>query len=108
MRKVTNKVVDTFLAGRNGKFGNSESRDGKLLLHGNTIAEVMPDGSIMATLAGWPTVTTRERLNGLCQAIGLSEQFRQSRFVQFYGSRPVGPMDTIVLVRPDGKAVTGG
>lgn len=46
----------------------------RLFLHGNVIAEVsrypgsLAIQEVRMTLAGWPTVTTRERLNGLLQA----------------------------------------
>lgn len=101
MRKVTEKVVEAFLSGKGRTVGNT-STDGRiLLLHGNRIAERMPDGSIVATLAGWPTVTTRERLNGLCVLLGLGGMFGQSKYVQYFGNKPIGSNDTIVLVGPN-------
>jgi hypothetical protein len=108
MRKVTSRVVNSFLAGGTVSVGNSQSTGDKLLLHGNMIAERMPDGSIMATLAGWPTVTTRERLNGLCESLGLGRPFTQKRHCQFFGWKPISSTETIVLVRPNGQPVTEG
>lgn len=32
-------------------------------LHGHDIVQLFPDGDTAWTLAGWPTVTTRERVN---------------------------------------------
>lgn len=32
-------------------------------LHGNPIVRMFPDGDTAWTLAGWPTVTTRDRVN---------------------------------------------
>jgi hypothetical protein len=108
MRKTTEVVVGAFLAGKARKMGNT-STDGTILrLHGNRIAERMPDGSIVATLAGWGTVTTRERLNGLCRLLDLPCMFGQEQFCQFYGTRPIGVCEEVVLVRPEGKPVTVG
>lgn len=106
MRKVTKDTASAFLAGTNRTSGNTTTDGTVLLLHGNRIAERMPDGSIMATLAGWPTVTTRERLNGLCELMGLGRLFWQHKYCQFYGNRPIGVNETIVLFRPNGKPVT--
>ena len=108
MRKVTEITIKAFLAGKTRKVGNT-STDGTILrLHGNRIAEKMPDGSIVANMAGWGTVTTRERLNGLCRLLGLGCMFGQDKFVQYYGSRPVRTTEEIVLIRPGSLAVTIG
>jgi len=48
-------------------------------LHGNKIAEWRENGLHMS-LAGWNTVTTRERLNGIAQTIGLKVSFTQNAF----------------------------
>lgn len=106
MRIVTRKVVESFIAGSRRTVGNTRTDGTILTLHGNRIAERMPDGSIVATLAGWPTVTTRERLNGLTELLGLGRYFGQSKHVQFYGSRPIESNEDIVLIRPYGKLVT--
>jgi len=106
MRKVTEVTVKAFLAGQSRTMQNTTTDGTRLLLHGNLIAEKMPDGSIMATLAGWGSPTTRERLNGLCQELGMGRMFHQSKHVQFYGNRAISVNETIVLVRPDGKPVT--
>jgi hypothetical protein len=108
MRKVTNDTVIAFLDGRSRTVGNTTTDGTVLLLHGNRIAERMPDGSIVASMAGWGSVTTRERLNGLCELLGLGRPFHQNRFVQYYGSRPVGVSESVVLIRPENKPVTVG
>ena len=106
MRKVTKETVEAFLAGYSRTVGNTTTDGKTLFLHGNKIAEKMPDGSIHATLAGWGSPTTRERLNGLCELLGLGRPFSQKRYGQYYGQRSVGVNETIVLVRPEGKPVT--
>lgn len=66
-RKVTKAVCGAFLAGKSLTMGNSHTDGKALYLFGNKIAE-WQDGTVWITDAGWNTVTTRERLNGLgCQ-----------------------------------------
>ena len=67
MRKVTSQVVTAFLAGRPKKVGNTYTNGFGLSLHGNRIAEFSDaePNKIRFTLAGWPTPTTRERLNAI-------------------------------------------
>lgn len=95
MRKITDKAIKAFLNENNFKQGNTEVKVSyidnnidsnvpykpitvitDLLLHGNIIATAkkkfigtVPHGkyetTITITSAGWKTVTTKERLNGL-------------------------------------------
>lgn len=64
MRQVTKDVVDAFMARVASSKGNSHTDGTTLFLHGNAIARHTPQG-IEITMAGWETVTTRERLNGI-------------------------------------------
>lgn len=71
-RKITKESVDAFLAGRPFHKGNmsvdiiDREKLVVLKLHGNPIARRdLTTGKLEITNAGWPTVTTRERLNGL-------------------------------------------
>lgn len=64
MRKVTAITTTAFLRRKKAKEGNTYSDGNTLYLHGNKIAEHRVDG-IYITDAGWPTATTKERLNGL-------------------------------------------
>lgn len=64
VRKVTDAISSAFMNKTPKKMGNTET-DGKVLkLHGNEIAK-WKDDKLFITSAGWPTVTTKERLNGL-------------------------------------------
>ena len=69
MRKITRDSVNAFLNRQTFKRQNMEvtSFDDSfyLKLHGNTIAVLHGDGTLMITDAGWQTNTTKERLNGL-------------------------------------------
>jgi len=64
MKRITEQTVTAFINGKNRSISNTVSTGDALLLHGNMIAQRI-DGKVLATNAGWPTVTTRERLNGL-------------------------------------------
>ncbi len=76
MRKITSEVVGAF-NNRNRKSSGNTMTDGtSLFLHGNKIAEWRENEELWITNAGWPSVTTRERLNGLdgvrlCQRRGV-------------------------------------
>lgn len=73
MRKVSQEAVWAFYAGRGFRSGNTavevwhtESGDMvTLFLHGNAIARLggVRHDRLEVSLAGWPTATTRERLN---------------------------------------------
>lgn len=84
MRKITENAVNAFIAGKDWKQGNTQvvsistydSLGGpvtgaKLYLHGNLIAQRFDHlQGAQITTAGWPTLTTKERLNGILSAIG--------------------------------------
>lgn len=67
-RQVTKEIVRAFLDGENKKVSNSEvhadCKSVKMYLFGNLIAERVGE-RIRVTLAGYNTLTTRERLNGI-------------------------------------------
>lgn len=60
--------LDKVLANRDARTigHNTAARrdDGDIVvsLHGNDIVRLSPDGSVAATFAGWPTVTTADRI----------------------------------------------
>ena len=60
-----------------------------LFLHGNCIAKqkagshLMRSGELLITLAGWPTPTTRERLNGLLQTMDQPIRLYQHKHEQY-------------------------
>jgi hypothetical protein len=65
MRKVTKQIKEAFEAGKYKTIGNTSSDSLGVTLHGNRIISRKKDGSILWTLSGWNTPTTRERLNGI-------------------------------------------
>ena len=103
MRDVSRKVCGAFLA-RTPANGKNTRTDGKALyLHGNKIA--WWDGYMLClTMAGWPTVTTRERLNALCELYLGRRPFYQRGGEQYYARgvfmrrhEPISPSDTIAV-----------
>lgn len=73
MRLITKDMANAFYAGRKFNRDNTmvtfEKGVSKAYLHGNLIATYCrQDGMLEVTLAGWNTVTTRERVNGLLPA----------------------------------------
>lgn len=70
MRKITQNAINAFLSGKNFSGGNTcvqcSSHTVTMFLHGNDIATREIDtGKIYIQNAGWPTRTTKERLNGI-------------------------------------------
>jgi hypothetical protein len=68
-RNISEKAADAFNRFQNFKQSNtrvqSDERGARLYLHENLIAEHNDKGQIFFTLADWPTLTTRERLNAI-------------------------------------------
>jgi len=50
------------------------------------IADYWYGKGLYITLAGWPTVTTRERINGLLTELGRPEGIWQRKHEQYYGT----------------------
>ena len=73
MRKVTQDIASAFLARIPRTISNSHTDGERLFLHGNEIArhgEHNGRQGVFLTQAGWSSPTTRERLNGLLEAMG--------------------------------------
>ena len=98
MRKITRLAALAFRGGDNFKLGNtSVTHDGptsitQMRLHGNLIAERLPGRRVRVTLAGWGTPTTRERVNGVLEMMGINAYFCQRNHEQhlsLHGNEPV-------------------
>ena len=69
-RQITKEIIKAFMNDENKKLSNSQVitdyATTRLYLFGNCIAIKKKDtGKIEVSMAGYPTVTTRERLNGI-------------------------------------------
>lgn len=71
MRKVTQRITDAWRKGERLTVGNTRTDGFNIWLHGNCILRTADSGEIQISTAGWNTVTTRERLNGILYAAGL-------------------------------------
>ena len=70
MRRETQKIARAFYNGRAASAARTTTDGNTVWLHGNKIAWRTEAGDIGFTLAGWPTVTTRDRINGILKTFG--------------------------------------
>lgn len=96
MRKVSKSAAVAFMARKSFKCGNTETNGTTIYLHGNAIAWWENDQIVM-TLAGWPTNTTRERLNSLCEIAAKFRPFSQSDHVQHFNGKVIDPREHVVV-----------
>ena len=85
MRKETKEIAIAFM-GENTLHKARTMTDGICVyLHGNMIVGRSPVDSrvVYYTLAGWPTTTTRERLNGIAEILGHPVRFFQRKGLQW-------------------------
>lgn len=102
MRKITEVAALAFDKDKAFRRGSTEvivtALTTRLLLHGHTIAtRFRKSGNVLFTLAGWGTLTTRERVNGLLSVLGYPTRVIQSNrrhFLFHQGlSQPIGVAD---------------
>lgn len=92
MRQVTKQVVSAFISQGTGIFNNTtvETSDGvtEMKLFNNPIARLQ-DGILTVSFAGWPSVTTKERLNGLCEVINNERPFHTVKGQLMQDNKPL-------------------
>lgn len=96
MRKIAKDAARAIREGRNWASKNTSvhikaNGHASVRLHGNLILETCPSG-IGVCLAGWPTTTTRSRINDLLSALGVPGrvfQHREQQFARIGRSEPV-------------------
>ncbi len=96
-RKESTKIVTAFLNKKSAKGARTHSDGSGMYLHGNKIAWHGDNGEVHATLAGWNTPTTRERLNTLCNHMGCTKKFSMKKGVGHYGPNPIDSRDVVKL-----------
>lgn len=100
MRKITQQAVDAFIAGCKFSSGNTsvvvDGNQVDMLLHGNRIARSL-NGVVWVSNAGWSSNTTKERLNGILDALGVSGIY-QRNFVWYWKDGEEFPHDEFVKV----------
>jgi len=92
MRQVTKEIKQAFEQGKPLKKGNTRTDGTSVFLHGNEIIKRDPSGLVLATLAGWNTPTTRERVNGIT-GLGI----HQVNFVPMLNGCEIDSSDWIVV-----------
>lgn len=106
MRKIEMAAMSSFE--RNKEFVQKNTRvtrDGRIELFGNTIVSTrlerfnqLDDHSYVLTLAGYPTHTTRSRLNAFLEYFcNIHYGFRQKRAQQYFGNIEINSEDKIIL-----------
>jgi hypothetical protein len=104
MAQSGDKVLTAFLnkkpaKGRSKGGGRHQDHtDGKsLFLHGNEIARHTEDGGIEATMAGWGSKTTRDRLNSLHREVNSGSGFYQKNHTQHYNGKPIDTDEWVTI-----------
>jgi len=99
MRQVTKNICSAFIARKTARSANTVTDGWNITLFGNTIASWDYDSAnvLWITFAGHPTTTTKERINGLCDLLGLGRPFFKKDSQLYFGSvlRPVGSNECI-------------
>lgn len=86
MRKETKKIATAFLNHEKASAARTMTDGQSVYLHGNQIAfwnygDIKP--ALCFSLAGWGSVTTRERINGILQTSGSNWRLCQRDYAQF-------------------------
>ena len=92
-RQITKEIVKAFMNDVAKRINNSEVHTDfistRLYLHNNCIAIKKKDtGRIEVSMAGWNTVTTRERLNGLPNV-----RVTQKDFIPYLNGKEIDPYE---------------
>ena len=82
MRQETQKIMSAFLRGKKASAARTHTDGRSVWLHGNLIAE-RGKTKLWFTLADWPTVTTRDRINGLLELSGSEYRVCQRNLRQY-------------------------
>ena len=107
-------VIDAFLASKARRIKNDEciliDTDSikhyigmhqvtcRLTYHTNIIAARTTTGSVLITLSGWGTSTTRKRLNYLLGKLGVRGGFSQRKNIQYLGANKIDADDVFEWV----------
>jgi len=83
MRQETQKIMSAFLQGQKASAAHTNTDGNTVWLHGNKIAQRSEGDFVDFSLAGWPTVTTRDRINGLLELSGSDYRVFQKSGTQF-------------------------
>lgn len=90
MRLITQLAATAFRSGTpfhrdNTSVSKASNGQMELWLHGHLIAKQSATEGLLISLCGWPTPTTRERINGLLRTLGYKVGLYQEKHVQYIG-----------------------
>ena len=101
MRTIEKQLIEAIKAGNNFSKDNTtyNAGSGFVTLHGNFIAKVHQGLKSMDwTLAGWPTVTTRSRLNALgCGLFNTNLVYQLKGEQRGAGDQVINPDETYTI-----------
>lgn len=100
MRQETKKICTAFIQGKPARAARTHTDGRTLFLHNHPIAEfarINEDGTrndniLSVSFCGYPTVTTKDRLNGLFDLLGFGRPFFTHKHQLYYGSK-LRPID---------------
>jgi hypothetical protein len=87
MRKITKQIAKAFITKDKKSIGNTLCTGNEVFLHGHKILWRNKKGELFFNMCGWGTVTTRERINGILQSLGLPIGISQRKGKQFINNR---------------------
>ena len=73
-------------------FNWTQKKEKRFLPRANYLLE-----SVWCTLAGWPTVTTRSRLNAISKGVGMASRFSQRKYRQMVNDHEISPTQWVTL-----------
>jgi len=103
MRQETDTIARAFYRRKKANQARTNTNGEIVWLHGNRIAWRTLDGDIGFTLAGWATVTTRERINGILSTFGYGKwgvaQRDHAQYIVYHADKmmPLGDHDHFYL-----------
>ena len=97
MRKIEQQMIDAINANKNWCSGNTmvktdDANISRVFLHGNHIATI-DDDSMMIMDGGWQSVTTKSRLNALCNAFCITGECVFQKDFTWYVRKFVGAIN---------------
>lgn len=107
MRQETRKVCQAFIDRKRATAARSTTDGKAIYLHGNAIAWWDDDDAdtLFICFCGYSTTTTKERINGLCELLGLGRPFYVKDFQLYFGCelRPVDSRETLRIHLPTAR-----
>lgn len=109
MRKETYRICKAFVEGRSAKGARTNTDGNSLFLHGHRIAwwdhddrvtnPVVNRNILNICFCGYPSPTTKDRLNGLLRILSLPAGFFTRNYQLYFGSilRPVDAYEILTL-----------